>query len=128
MPRGKAIKTLSIIHAAVGILGEIQPASVRAVCYKLFVAGVIPDMSKGSTNKVSRALVYAREQELIPWAWIVDETRDVERMPSWADPVQFSEAVKAQYRRDRWTAQADRVEVWSEKAPVGGTLPPVLDE
>ncbi|MDQ2963218.1 MAG: hypothetical protein M3R31_08700 [Pseudomonadota bacterium] len=40
--RGKAQKTIALIYAARRILEEIQPASVRAVCYRLFVAGVIP--------------------------------------------------------------------------------------
>ncbi len=128
MPRGKAIKTLKLIHASVVILREIQPASVRAVCYKLFTQGLIANMSKSSTNRVSRALVYARERGLIPWAWIVDETRDVERTPSWSDPAAFSEAVKEQYRRDRWSRQADRVEVWSEKGTIRGMLAPILRE
>jgi len=128
MPRGKAVKTLNLIYAAVGILREIQPASVRAVCYKLFTRRLIPDMSKGSTNRVSRALVYARERGLIPWAWIVDETREVERVPSWADPAEYGEAVKRSYRRDRWLAQPVRVEVWSEKGTIRGMLAPILRE
>jgi hypothetical protein len=47
-------------------LSEIQPATVRAVCYKLFVGGLIKSMKKTETNKVSRALVLAREQDEIP--------------------------------------------------------------
>ena len=128
MPRGKAAKTVRLIASAREILAEIQPASVRAVCYKLFTRGELPDMSKGSTNRVSRALTAAREERLIPWSWIVDETRDLERAPSWNDPAEFSEAVKAQYRRDRWATQADRVEVWSEKGTIRGMLAPVLED
>ena len=128
MPRGKAVKTVRLIAVAHAILAEIQPASVRAVCYKLFTRGELPDMSKGSTNRVSRALTAAREDGLIPWPWIVDETRDLERTPSWSDPAEFSEAVKAQYRRDRWTGQRVYVEVWSEKGTVRGMLAPILRE
>ena len=36
-------------------------------------------MSKAETNKVSMQLVWAREQNIIPWEWIVDETREAER-------------------------------------------------
>ena len=42
--RGKAQKSLELIDAAREILEEIQPASVRAVCYRLFVAGLIANM------------------------------------------------------------------------------------
>ena len=66
--RGKGKETLALIDAAKAILDEIAPASVRAVCYKLFTQGFIPDMSKRSTQKVSVQLVYAREEGIIPWS------------------------------------------------------------
>jgi hypothetical protein len=67
-----------LIEAAYAILREIQPASVRAVCYRLFTIGAIVSMDKAETNKVSTQLTWAREQHIIPWSWIVDETREPE--------------------------------------------------
>src|SRR5689334_192626 len=96
--RGKARKTLDLIHAARGILAEIQPATVRAVCYRLFTMGLIDSMAKAETNKVSTQLTWAREQGIIPWRWIVDETRAAERVSAWADPAQYVETVKRSYR------------------------------
>ena len=55
--RGKAQASLDLIHACHEIMNELQPASVRAVCYRLFTMGLLTDMSKGSTNKVSTQLV-----------------------------------------------------------------------
>jgi hypothetical protein len=66
MPRGRTQRTRDLIAAAAGILAEIQPATVRAVCYRLFVAGLLPNMGKSATNGVSSQLVYAREAGLIP--------------------------------------------------------------
>ena len=74
MPRGKARRTLALIEAAAEILDEIHPATVRAVCYRLFTLGLIDSMKKGETNRVSTQLTYAREQRIIPWEWIADET------------------------------------------------------
>jgi hypothetical protein len=125
--RGKSRQTLALIDAAYNILHEIQPASVRAVCYRLFTMGVIEDMSKASTNKVSTQLTWAREQQVIPWGWIVDETRDAERVSAWEDPAAYVETVKRAYRRDRWTDQPAWIEVWSEKGTIRGTLKPVID-
>jgi hypothetical protein len=105
----------------------VQPASVRAVCYRLFAAGVIDSMSKANVAAVGRQLTDARERDWLPWAWIVDETRAVEAVPTWADPARFAEAVTRSYRRAKWDAQPVRVEVWSEKGTVRGTLAPVLD-
>ncbi|HMO48797.1 MAG TPA: hypothetical protein PKB14_22580 [Rubrivivax sp.] len=126
--RGKASATLKLIEACHGILAEIQPASVRAVCYRLFTMGLIPDMSKGSTNKVSTQLVWAREHGHIPWEWIVDETRAPERASQWSTPDEIINAAVRGYRMDYWQDQPLVVEVWSEKGTVRGTLAPVLDE
>lgn len=126
--RGKAQKTLEQIASCIKILSEIQPASVRAVCYQLFIQKLISDMSKANTGRVGRQLVYARENGIIPWAWIVDETREAERVAQWDDPEQYARVVQVSYRRDRWAQQPQRIEVWSEKGTVRGTLAPVLDK
>lgn len=125
-PRGKSRRTLALIDAAYDILQEIQPATVRAVCYRLFTAGLLSSMVKAETNKVSTQLTWARETGVIPWAWLVDETREAERVSAWEDPAAYVEAVKRSYRRDRWVDQPRRIEVWSEKGTVRGTLEPVL--
>jgi hypothetical protein len=78
--RGKSIATWTLIFAAKTILEEIAPATVRAVAYRLFIQKLIPAMTKGATDKVSRCLTQAREQGLIPWEHIVDETREAERI------------------------------------------------
>lgn len=124
--RGKSQKSLNLITAAADILREIQPASVRAVCYRLFVAGLIPSMGKNSTGKVSKQLVDARESGLIPWRWIVDETRSAERASVWDSTDQIIDSAMRGYRRDNWQEQPHRLEVWSEKGTVRGTIWPVL--
>ena len=124
--RGKSQKSLDLITAAYDILREIQPASVRAVCYRLFVAGLIPNMGKNSTGKVSKQLVYARENGNIPWHWIVDETRSAERASVWDSTDQIIDSAMRGYRRDNWQEQPHRLEVWSEKGTVRGTIWPVL--
>lgn len=126
--RGKAQRSLDLIDAAHDILSEIHPASVRAVCYRLFTLGIIRNMSKAETNKVSTQLTWAREQGIVLWGWIVDETREAETVNAWENPAAYVEAVKRSYRRDRWADQPTRVEVWSEKGTIRGTLKPVLDD
>lgn len=128
MSRGKSRRSLELIEACIEILQEIQPATVRAVCYRLFVLGLITSMAKNNTNKVGTQLTWAREQALIPWTWIVDETREVETVSTWADPAAFAETVTRSYRRHKWDAQPARVEVWSEKGTVRGILAPILDK
>jgi len=128
MRRGKSQASKRLIEASHQILKEIQPASVRAVCYRLFTMGIIPNMSKGSTGKVSKQLVYARENGIIPWEWIVDETRAAEKIQAWTDTDSIIRAAVNGYRRDYWQEQPYRIEIWSEKGTVRGTLAPILDE
>ena len=84
-------------------------------------------MAKAETNRVGTQLRDARESDVIPWDWIVDERREAECVNAWKDPASYVEAVKRSYRRDRWTQQPHRIEVWSEKGTIRGTLAPVLD-
>lgn len=124
--RGKSQKSIDLVTAAKQILEEIQPATVRAVCYRLFTAGLIPNMSKNSTDKVSKQLVWARESDLIPWRWIVDETRHAERSAVWDSIDERITQATTYYRRDNWQEQPHALEVWSEKGTVRGTIWPVL--
>lgn len=100
MPRGRSQRSLAFIAAAQRILTTIHPATVRAVCYQAFIEGLIPSMSRNETNRVSRLLTDAREQGWIPYEWIVDETREAERIASWADPDGFVDTVRRAYRKD----------------------------
>ncbi|ADG17050.1 conserved hypothetical protein [Paraburkholderia atlantica] len=128
MGRGMHEASKQLIAAAIDILEVIQPATVRAVCYKLFTMGLIPNMAKSSTNRVSSLLTRARENEDIEWEWIVDETRRPERAQQWDNPMQIMNAAVRGYRLDYWNDQPQRVEVISEKGTVRGTIAPVLDE
>lgn len=126
--RGKAQKNIEPIDASYEILEEIHPASVRAVCYRLFVAKLIPTMEKTNINRVSTQLVYAREEGIIPWEWIVDEGRRIERVNTWSNPEQILSAAVRGYRKDYWADQPEWIEVWLEKGTIRGTVSPVLDE
>ena len=83
-------------------------------------------MGKNSTGKVSKQLVWARENGVIPWHWIVDETRHAERAAVWDSIDESITQVTRYYRRDNWQEQPHRLEVWSEKGTVRGTIWPVL--
>ncbi len=128
MPRTLAFKTLDLIAAARDILEAIQPATVRGVCYQLFTRKLIPDMSRNKTQRVSRALTNAREQGNIPWSWIVDETRGIEKKPAWNNPAEFVDTVANPYHLELWNDRAERMMVISEKGTVGGLLRPVIKE
>jgi hypothetical protein len=104
-----------------------QPITGRGIGYKLFAAGLIPSMARSEMQRVYRLLREAREEGTIPWEWIVDETRELEKVSTWRDPAAYARAVARSYRRDFWNQQPVRCEVWSEKGTIRGVLAPVLD-
>jgi hypothetical protein len=127
MSRGKSKSRLELRQACKARLEATRPASVRSVAYYMFnVLGLIPSMEKKYVKRVGDEIRQAREEEEIPWTWVVDESRQLERRPSWNDPEEFIESVIPQYRLDYWEQQPYAVEVWSEKSTVSGTLRPVL--
>jgi hypothetical protein len=125
--RGMAKRSLDLIEAMRARAEAAQPITGRGIGYKLFTAGLIPSMATSEMAKVYRLLRIGREQGDIPWEWIVDETRSLERVSTWADPAHYAACVATSYRRDFWDQQPVRVEVWSEKGTVRGVLQPVLD-
>jgi hypothetical protein len=125
--RGMAQRSLDLIEAMYTLIEAAQPITGRGVGYKLFVANLIPSMARAEMQRVYRLLKEAREQDRIPWRWIVDETRSLERTSTWANPAEYAACVARSYRRDFWDQQPVRCEVWSEKGTVRGVLAPVLD-
>ena len=122
--RGRNKSTIKLIEAMHRIAEEAKPITGRGIGYKLFTAGLIDSMS--DMNVVYRALKIAREEETIPWDWIVDETRELELINTWDSPRHCANGFY--YRRDLWQDQPEQVEVWSEKGTVRGVLWPVLSK
>lgn len=120
--------SIELIGKIRDIAQEIEPVTGRGIGYKLFTAGLIPSMSTSDMQKVYRLLRIAREQGRITWEWIVDETRELEKVSAWSDPVDYAKTVARSYRRDFWDQQPRRLEVWSEKGTIRGVLKPVLDQ
>jgi hypothetical protein len=125
--RGMAQRSVDLIAAMYIKAEAAHPITGRGIGYKLFTAGLIPSMARAEMQRVYRLLKEARERDLIPWEWIVDETRSIERTSTWADPAEYARCVARSYRRDFWNQQPVRVEVWSEKGTIRGVLEPVLN-
>ena len=123
-----AQRSLDLIEAMYAEAKAAEPITGRGIGYKLFSAGLIPSMETKEMQRVYRLLKLAREQGNIPWSWIVDETRELERVSTWANPAEYARCVARSYRRDFWDQQPRRVMVVSEKGTVRGLLRPVLDD
>lgn len=103
-----------------GIVADVQPCSVRQVYY----IGIGRLYSKGDAayNSVVRELGILRERGDLPWEWISDHTR-LRRIDTMYESIKDALARTAEhYRRDLWSRQPRRVEVWCESDSIGGVL------
>ena len=121
--RGRSQRSIEMLDKMFDICEQAHPIAGRGVGYRLFTVGLIPSMGTKHMQSVYRLLKGAREEGTIPWQWVVDETRSLERVASWSEPAEFAEAALRQYRRDSWDQQPCRVEVASEKGTVRGVPP-----
>jgi hypothetical protein len=112
--RGMAQKSLDLIEHSQRILAGIHPTSSRSVAYQLFTRGLIENMGAPCVGKVAHLLVLAREKGIIPWKWIVDDTRQEEGVSTWNGLGEFGEQCARQYRDDFWKQQ-DSCLSWSLK-------------
>lgn len=126
--RGMAQKSLDLIEHSRNILAEIHPTTVRGVAYQLFTRGLIENMGGKCVRNVSRMIVIAREKGVIPWGWIVDDTRREKYFPKWNGLEDFGEHVVSQYRSNFWQHQDSWIKVFSEKGTIIGIVQPVLAE
>jgi hypothetical protein len=123
-----AQRSLALIKVMHAVVKAAQPITGRGVGYKLFVRRLIKSMGRSDMQRVYRLLKLAREQGIIPWPWIVDETRELERISTWDDPEDYADTVIRCYRKDYWKQQPVRLLVCSEKGTVRGVIAPVLNK
>jgi 5S rRNA maturation endonuclease (ribonuclease M5) len=122
----KQQKTLDLISAAREILELQNPMTLRQTYYQL-VAKHIIDNNKNEYQKLSNAMVWARQQELIPWEWIEDRTRQPRQTYMWSDLTDFFETVKSAYRKDVWASQENYIVVWVEKDALSGIFQRIVN-
>jgi hypothetical protein len=120
-------KTLVLITEALKVLREHNPMTLRQVYYQL-VARHIIDNSRSEYQRLSNALVKARQEGLLPWGWLEDRTRKPRQSAMWEDLSDFLRTVRSAYRKDIWAKQERYVEVWLEKEALAGIFEPIANK
>ncbi|HSV31725.1 MAG TPA: hypothetical protein VLH40_06865 [Atribacteraceae bacterium] len=120
-------KTIKLIEAAAEVLREHNPMTLRQVYYQLVAKHVI-DNNRAEYQRLSGALVKARQDELIPWDWIEDRGRLPRTVNMWCDLSDFMNTVRHAYRKDIWESQPQYVEVWLEKDALSGIFSDITGE
>ena len=111
------------------LAAELQPITVRGLYYQAVVSALIDFILKDSLggdenyNKVQRRVLDLRKSGVMPWEWIVDESRSSYAKPRWNNPAGFAETAPWFYRLDFWREQQHRPLVLVEKA---GQIPVYL--
>src|SRR6516225_10503798 len=108
------LKTTRVIEMAAEILAAHHPQTVRQVFYQLVSRQVIEN-TRGAYQSVSKALVAARRDGTIPWEQIEDRLRRPRHVSIWHGLNDSAATAATAYRRNTWTCQPFRVEVWLEK-------------
>ncbi len=127
MPRVKGSitgGTRALIDAAVAILEERQPISLRGLFYQLVVGGYFAN-DRNNYQKLSRSMVKAREQGLVDWDWLKDGIRQTLKPSSWSGLDSFMDAVQGSYRKQLWSRMPAYICVFIEKDAMAGVVEPV---
>jgi hypothetical protein len=142
--RGLSNSTKELLKYAHQLLSLDHPQTLRQLHYAIFSRQEIPyQNTQADYKRLSRATTVARRsyrawqlagaagfepEHAIPPQWMVDETRQPERVNVWQDSDAYIDTVKRAYRRDNWQDQLQYCEVWSEKATILGAIRPVADQ
>ncbi|NSW83141.1 MAG: hypothetical protein HPY90_07680 [Syntrophothermus sp.] len=114
-------RTLDLIDAARDVLAEYHPMTLRQVYYQLVSRHVIEN-TRSEYQRLSNALVKARQEGWIPWEWVEDRTRRPRDVSMWSGLDDFIDTVRRAYRRDVWETQERYVVVWLEKDALSGVF------
>ncbi|MFC1782350.1 hypothetical protein ACFL02_02050 [Planctomycetota bacterium] len=121
--QNKSIEFLAKANNMLEIMREYWPLTLRQLYYRLVGVQVIENEME-EYKRLSRALIKARLQGLIPWESIEDRVRSYIERTQYADADVYVALTKkhflAHYARDLLQTQPVSLEVWTEKDAVVG--------
>jgi hypothetical protein len=127
MSKSEWAQTTKLIIAAVRILEEQHPMTIRQLFYRLVSISMIENTKK-HYQMVIRLMTTARLDGRCDFDFIVDRSRPEYKHAVWDDCSSYLNAVKRSYRKDYWALQGKYVEVWVEKDAIVGSIEPVTSE
>lgn len=113
--------------ALLAIVEVMRPMTVRQVFYQATVRGIVEKTESGY-DKVQGDLVRMRRASVLPYGWLVDNTR-WQRKPDTFNSVEDAlfETAKL-YRKALWREVDAYVEIWCEKDALSGVILPITAE
>ena len=115
-------QTLSLWIAILRAFDECgTPMTVRQVFYQLETREFVPKTENGY-QQTAKNLLKMRKVEVIPYHFITDNTRWIQRPETYQGLEDFLTSSKETYRRSVWTLQPEYVEIWIEKMALVGVI------
>jgi len=105
-----------------GILERDNPQTVRGTFYQAVVNHIIEKSENDGQNVIGRNLVAMRRKEMLPFAWIADNTRWMRKPTTYTGLEDIMYSAWKLYRRDVWQNQPVYIEIWVEKDALAGLL------
>jgi hypothetical protein len=127
MAKSEWAKTTRLIDAAITVLENENPMTVRQLFYRLVSVGEIENCLR-AYQRVSKAMTKARNDDRIDFEWIVDRSRPNYEATTWEGLEEYGETVLHGYRRDNWQDQPRHVELWCEKDAIVGSIEEITDK
>ncbi len=112
----------ALCDAAVTLLADDHPMTVRQLFYRLVSVGAIPKTENEYKGTVGRLLLRLRREGAIPYGWVADNTRWARKPRTHRGMAAALRDTAATYRRPLWDTQAVYVEIWCEKDALAGVL------
>jgi hypothetical protein len=123
--------TLALIELCETILDEYAAAgydmTLRQLYYQLVSRDIIPN-KQTEYKRLGSIVNDARLAGLIDWGHIVDRTRNLRTISSWATPHSIVRSAAYSYHMDRWANQSYRPEIWIEKDALVGVFTRIANE
>ncbi len=134
-PRKPRARYLRVEEAILASAAAGHPLSNRQLYYELLAAGVLEKKSQSNENLVSDISTNARRAGLVPWEYIVDETRTAGGVAwSFEPPPDIGAVVDLDvYGRhyecsiSQFTDPPIHLEVWTETRGMAGAMRPVCE-
>ena len=127
MAQGEWKSTTKLIQQAKQIFLEQWPMTLRQLFYQL-VCIVAIENSTRDYQRLSSIMTKARNDGRIEFRWMVDRSRPEYTPNVFDDAAEYAEVVKEGYRKDYWQLQPQRVEVWTEKDAIIGSIEKLTSE
>jgi hypothetical protein len=109
------------------IVAAQRPMTVRQVFYQATVRGLI-DKTELGYEKIQWDLTVMRKERRLPYEWIKDGTRYINRIATYSSPAEALQDAAECYRKSLWEDEFDCVQIWIEKDALTGIIEPITDE